>query len=531
MNATVRHIVFIIAAMVLLPGCTKKLRDLYNDPDQTTQPSIEKFFTKMLDNDRMRPSYWEFRTFVAMHTGIYTQSLGYINTSTVYQQNLSYTQDRWSDFYRPGPNGGGAMAQYRSIESAYANLNNAEKQDVTIFLQAAKVIMLDQASQMVDLWQDIPFSEAGSINATGDVIMPKFDDGKTVYDFVLAELKNASDYFASAQLSTNVQAVFSKQDILLFGNLDKWRRYTNSIRLRLLMRISFSDETRAKTEVLTLLGSPGAFPLVDGGNSYQPASTDILLQPLTNYTDDLHNALTEITNYSAPDYLLNTVMKPSSDPRIPVMFDKYGRTVADVFIPNTDYKALPVNMPSETQLMQLGNYAILDSATFLFNNKMPGILITAPEVNLLIAEAYQRWGGGDPKMYYEKALRQSIAFYYYLNSLNTITRAPLPVPADSSISNFLQSPTVSFAGTAEEKLAKIWTQKWVHFSFLQSVQSWSEIRRTGYPQLSFYPSALPGYELPPTRLLYPTSETTYNPNYNTVKGKDIRTGKIFWMVR
>jgi hypothetical protein len=513
-------------------SCKKKLADLYNDPDQTTQPSIEKFFTEMLDNDRIRPSYWEVRTFLVMHTGIYTQSVGYLNNTFVYQQNPSYTQDRWNDFYRPGANGGGVMAHYRSIEKAYADITDVQqKTELNVFVQAARIIMLDQASQMVDMWGDIPFSEAGSINASGEIVMPKFDNAKDVYTYILDGLKTASDYFAFARLSQSTQSGFSRQDILMAGNLEKWRRYANSLRLRLLMRISFYDEAKARADVLNILNNPVLYPLIDGSSGYSPQSADILLQPLTNFTDNLNNALTELNNYSAPRYMLNSVMKPSGDPRIPVMFDKFGRTVNSIFIPNTDYNGLPVNMTAEQQQQNIGNYAMVDSATFLLNSKLPGIVMTAAEVNFLKAEAYERWGNGDAKAAYETAVKQSIAFYYYLNSLNTTTATPLTAPDASVVNSFLQNPQINYSGTANEKLEKTAVQKWVHFGFLQSVHSWAEYRRTKYPQLSFSPSTLPGYELPPSRLVYPTSETAYNHNYILVQPRDTRNTKIFWDVK
>lgn len=489
----------------------------------------------MLNNDRVRPSYWNIRTFVVMHTGIYTQSVAYLNNSTMYQQNPSYTQDRWNDFYRPGDVGNGnsgIMAHYRLIEKTVNGMTDAQQiADANPFLMAAKIIMLDQASQMVDCWGDLPFSEAGSVNTSGEIVMAKFDDDKQIYDAILDGLKTAAAYFAHARLSGSAQTIFNRQDILLKGQLDKWQRYANSVRLRLLMRISFADEEKAKTEVLNILNNPSVFPVVDGAGGYDPKVTDVLLQPLSSYTGDLHNALTEITNYSAPEYMLNTVLKPSGDPRIPVLFDKFGRTVGDLFIPNTDYNGLPVNYTAEQQQVNIGRFAILDSATFLYNPKLPGMVITASEVNFLKAEAWERWGGGDAKSAYETALRQSIGFYYHLNGLDTFIRKPLPLPTAAAIDSFLNNAQVSYTGTAAEKLAKIWTQKWVHFGFLQSVQSWAECRRTKTPALQFYTSSLPGYELPPSRLVYPASETAYNPNYALVRNKDLRNEKIFWDVK
>ena len=533
MNKQVLYIITIVILVTTsLTGCRKKLADLYYDPDQTTQPSIEQFFTQLINNNRVRPSYWEMRTFVVMHTGIYTQSVSYLNAITAYQQNANYTQDKWNDFYRAGTTekgSGGVMALYRLIEKLYGSITNeSEKANMEVFLMAARIVLYDQTSQIVDMWGDIPYSEAGSVNTSDQIVMAKFDQAADIYNSIIDGLKDAANYFSNLQISTTAQSLFSKQDILLGGQLDKWQRYANSIRLRLLMRISYFDEAKAKTEVLNMLNNPSLYPLADGSSTYTPATTDILLQQLSLHNDDLHLALTEVFNYSAPDYLLNTVMKPCNDPRIPVLFDKYGRTVGNQFIPNTDYNGLPVNLTAEAQQQSLGSYAIVDSATFLYNTSLPGIVITASEVNFLKAEAFERWGGGDAAAAYETAVRQSVIFYYYLNGLNKTTRTPLSLPADAAIDAFLQTDPIKYTGTSDEKLAKIWVQKWVHFGFLQSIESWAEYRRTKYPQLKFYPSTLPGYELPPSRLVYPASETSYNANYASVKSKDIRTGKIFW---
>jgi Starch-binding associating with outer membrane len=86
-------------------------------------------------------------------------------------------------------------------------------------------------------------------------------------------------------------------------------------------------------------------------------------------------------------------------------------------------------MPIDQQQIHIGKFAILDSATFLYNSKLPGIVITASEVNFLKAEAFERWGGGDAKIFYEKAIRQSVGFYF---------RVKMPVIIEVS-SPFLQN--------------------------------------------------------------------------------------------
>ncbi|WP_207532398.1 SusD/RagB family nutrient-binding outer membrane lipoprotein [Desertivirga arenae] len=520
-------ICLLAGSATMLSGCKDQLEEKYFNPDKSTTADVPGLFSAMLNNDRVRPSYWNVRTFLLPHAAVYSQTASFTNGNTAYQQNENYAQGYWNDFYAPTSNGGGPLSLYREMENAYSAMPADQQKTNEVIMKAAMVVLYDEASKMVDLWGDIPFSEAGSLHSNSTITYGKFDDQKELYSTIISGLDAASTYFSTA--TTN--ATFSRYDILLSGNVDKWRRYANSIRLRLLMRMSNAEENTAKTEILKMLASPTQYPLVDGGNvaAYNPASSDILLRPLTTNTDNLNSALTEIGSYSAPDYMLNTVMLPANDPRIPVMFDKYGRTTNNVFVPNPTWRAQPVSFTSEQQASTLADYAILDSATFLQNRNMPGIVITAPEVNFIKAEAYQRWGGGDAKAAYDLALRQSVTFYYFLNHLNTTLKTEA-TPATSVIDAFVNNSSASYTGTDAQKLSKIYTQKWLHFGFLQSIQAWSEYRRTNTPSLTFPVQTLVNYQNPPTRLVYPSEEKTFNPNYDAVRAEDTRTTKIFWDV-
>ncbi|MCJ8209256.1 SusD/RagB family nutrient-binding outer membrane lipoprotein [Mucilaginibacter sp. RS28] len=527
----VKNIGYAALLVLSLGSCKKSIDDKFNNPEKTSTVSIPYMFTAMLNNDRVRPSYWNYRTFVLTATAEYAQT-DYLPTSnTVYQPNDGYMGNRWEDFYHPTGNGSGPMALYKVMEGVYNKMSADDKKTNDVIMNAARVTLYDQASQMVDCWGDIPFSEASSLETSASVQNGKFDDQKALYKTFIDGLDAANTYFASAQLSTLAANSFTKQDILLGGSVDKWRRYTNSIRLRLLMRMSFYDENTAKTEVTKMLSNPTQYPLIDGGSvgSYSPSSSDVLLTPLTNYTNSLQSALTEGGSFYAPDYMLNKVMNPSNDPRIPVVYDKYGQTINNTFVPNATYRAMPIDLPAAQQESDATKYAIVDSVTFLTNSKLPGIVITAPEVNFLKAEAFERWGGGDAKAAYETAVTQSVYFYYYLNSLGTGTK---PVLNTASIAPFLSSSVVAYTGAQTDKLAKIWTQKWVHFGFMQGTQAWAEYRRTKYPQLTF-PSTgkLSGYTTPPNRLTYPSIERGFNSHYADVRAKDTRDAKIFWDVK
>jgi hypothetical protein len=522
----------ICLALVVTTGCQDELSERYQSSDSGATPSIGEFFTSMLNNDRVRPSYWNISTFVNWHIGVYSQSVAFLTSQSMYQQNEAYTQERWDDFYRPGANGSGVVAVFREIEKAYNNLPQSKKADAELFLNAARIVLYDQTAQMVDLWGDVPFNDAGGLNANGKIIYPEFDKAEEIYTSIIADLNVVSEYFAKAQWTTTALSSFGKQDILLSGSTAKWRQYCNSLRLRLLMRVSFSNEQFARERVIEMLNDPASYPMLDA-TDYVAGVNDVLLHPVTTYIHDLHEAFTDWTNFPAPYYALEQVLKPANDLRIPVLYDRYGSEKTGSFVPNAGYNAMPLTSTQNEQKENIEEYAILDSVTFLFNSKLPGVVMTSSEVSFLKAEAHERWGGGDASTEYLNGIRNSIKFYFYLNSLNTIGSSSqhLDLPANSEIESFLASEPVAYTGTVGEKLEKIWTQKWLHSGFLQAGECWSELRRTGYPAVVFHPALLTGYELPPNRLTYPENEKMYNENYAKVSSLDLRETKIFWQVK
>lgn len=539
------HISCFIALVITMSGCKKQLEEYYTNPDKTTSPTIEKLFSSMMDNNRVRPQYWDLRTLQLNQMGKYCQSSSFVNEESAYTQTDSYIQDRWNDFYTPNnqttnansdQSGSGPVAQYRTMQRLYRNLPIDERPNMEVFMMAGKVLLLDQAAQMVDMFGDIPFSEAGSLDLSATVSNPKFDLQNEVYDTVITQLKEMADWFAAATLNTVAASAFSNQDYVNHGSMTKWRRYINSLRLRYLMRQSFVYEDRAKTEIQEILSNPLQYPLVDGdgvGDNYSPYNTDVLIFPLTNYTNSLSNAFTEIHAHAAPDYMLNTVMLPSNDPRIPMMFDKWGTTNNGVFYPNATYRAMSQQWTEKQQNDSINYFSTIDSTTYRFNSHLPGIMMSAAETNFLKAEAFERWGlsGGTAAASYNLAVRQSIALAYYLHSTNTTQYESLTQPSTADVDAFIAKPAIAYTGTSDEKLGKIWTQKWLAYGFTQCGQAWAEYRRTKYPQITIWVSTDGIYPYPPTRFLYPGSERGYNTSYKDVKAKDTRDTKIFWDVK
>lgn len=510
-------------------SCKKTLEKDYLNPETTTTGSMSKLLAGMFLNPRIHPSYYDYATFILPTLSGYSQLTALSPGTQMYIPSINYNQSRWDHYYSGSMpsdlgsidynyNGPGIMSSYREMQTTYAALSASEQAKQLLFLECAKVILYDQTAQVVDLWGDVPFSKAGSLNTDRTVVNPPFDNAAGLYDTLIAGLKEVNNYFATTTVAPESQAELTKEDILLGGNVTAWRRYANSLRLRLLMRISYYNETEAKAEVTTMLGDPTTYPMITSNTQ----NVTLKMSGLT-LKSDIKGALT-LSPY-APAYLLDTLMVNNADPRTAVLWDS---------VQGQSYKGFPSN-GTVSEYETPGLYATYDTVTFMYNYNVPGVLFTAAEVSFLSAEANERWGAGSTAAAtsYSNGIHQSTDFYYSINqsaNLSSGSWASTPSPASAAVDAYVAN--VAYTGTQAQKLAKIATQNWINYFILQAGQAWAEVRRTGYPVLPFFTSSNGNAQLPPTRLLYPPNEQLYNAtNYAAVSGKDTRSTKIFWQVK
>ena len=506
----------IIATGVLITGCKKSEFDNnYLDPDQSVTATIPTLYAGLLYNEKVMPRYWNLYTFQIPVMGTYSQTAGYTQSNKVYEQPINYTQTRWEYFYTS------TMARYREIEKYYGKLTtDADKSGYQLFLETGRIFMYDQAAQIVDLWGDIPFSTAGQLNTTGTIVLASYDKASDIYTNILTDLKRISDYLSTVSPDAFYQTQFATYDYLNKGSITQWRKYANSLMLRLAMRISYKDESTAKSLVQTILGNSTKYPLVDAAAEsikFQPPGTTSNLTVLKDIRTGFE------VNPFAPGKMIDDIMAPANDPRLPIYFKENK---------NGEYHGVP-NTWNATRVADstTKNYfSRWDSTTFTENNLFPGIVITAAEVSFLKAEAYERWGGGTAKTAYETGVKQSIQFYVGVNNASDYGGAKDAMPSDAAIAIYLANPIVAY-GT--NNLAKIATQKWIDFGVMQANQAWAEWRRTKFPTLTFPTDASSVLSPnPPNRLLYPGTEASLNAtNYAAVKSSDVITTKVFWDVK
>ncbi|MGB8193336.1 MAG: SusD/RagB family nutrient-binding outer membrane lipoprotein [Chitinophagaceae bacterium] len=349
-------------------------------------------------------------------------------------------------------------------------------------LAVAKIMKAYFMWHITDRWGDVPYTEA--LKTKGD-FTPKYDTQKAIYDSLFILLDQANTMIVTGNITN---------DIIYGGDVAKWKRLGNSIRLLMALRLSEVDQTKAKDEFNKALTA-----------GVMTSNTDNLvfkhLPEAANQNYWYGQVVGLNRKWWALSETLVAKMKPVNDPRLAIYGDK--NTVGN-------YIGLEFG---KTDLSG-ADPSLLGAA--IIKQDAPVSLVTYAQVLFARAEAAKRgWiTGGDAvaKTNYDLAIDQSVR--QWNNNSTTGLAAMMAAP------EIIYDPA-----KAMEQIA---TQRWVHL-FMHGYEAWAEWRRTGFPVLT-----TPGGKQVPTRQGYPVEEQFNNTaNYNEAVqrqfgGKDDLYGKVWW---
>lgn len=555
-------------ALLSTTSCSDSSFDAkYEDPSKTSTVGVPQVFTAVLykGNKWMNPVY--YRYYVQSTTsGFYSGVIGNANNRGRFRgAGEGYFNTRWQDFYD-------MLTQYRLLEDNYNKLNETEQPSNKIFLLLGRTVMQAQLHEVLSIWGDVPYKGASTIWKSSDYADAKkkdvYDSDVDTYKQILVDLKEVGDYFAAGNLNANGVANLKRQDFTLAnGNTDIWQRYVNSLRLRIALHLATNGEcvTVAKAAIKEILENPSTYPLIDDNTKNQGVAADTQTDDF-NYGKSVSQALNSSPYSSGSQAMLDAMHVPStgypnanSDPRLPLVYDPNpsGRYVAyDVNKSNTDISNLEsdsIKVYQSKGIKSANYYCVIDSqavqgwANYQGNERLPACWLNAAEVSLSIAECYLKGYGvtanaAKAKDYFIKGVVQSFAYYKELKTNSTLYKA-----IDNTYFND------SYAGKRKTKLpteaqaqayaTQIWdgtelvvaTQLWLNFSFMNELEAWNVVRRTGYPKVTFATDAqVSSYPKPAHRLPYPSDELTYNAdNVQAAITKNYKesTGfytKLFW---
>ena len=336
--------------------------------------------------------------------------------------------------------------------------------------QAIGLIMRSYAfSQLTDVYGDIPYKEA--LLGTKGTTYPKYDAQKDVYAGLVADLKTASDLI-------NAKTVNKDGDILFGGNMTLWKKFANSLSLRLLNRMLDKADApiNAKTEMARILGDPAKYPVL-ASNADNVQLLYLADAPNNNpvnqnrKTRDDHRVSKSLTDR----------LTALNDPRLAVFANKDATTGKYVGV---------ANGLTNTEAGNLGLAKTSKIGDYFTAARVPGVLLSFAELNFIRAEAALKGvtAAGDAAAAYEAGIRASM------------TQFGATLPAD-----YLKTVTLQ-TGTAG--LTQVLEQKWLAL-FGQDLEAWTEFRRTGIPALKA-PTVSYNDGLIPQRLPYPASEENLN---------------------
>lgn len=510
MKTIFKSILAFTVVMLLAANCTSDFEDLNTDP---TKASIEDFDPNyLLTTSQLRYSGsadFSYETWRAqlIYTSTMVQHfstvLGYW-AGDKYSQNTAYLWSYWERAYDEQVK---QVVDLVELSRGVPELNNMH--------QVARIMRVLIFHRITDLYGDVPYSEAG-LGFYKRKFNPKFDTQQFIYEDMLKELDEAS-----AALGSGTDASLTG-DLIYSGNLDKWKRFANSLMLRLGMRLTKVDVGAAKTWAEQAFQGGLMQSIDDNAFIVHQGSGG---RPTINRISQVLNLGDESTyvkwSKTFIDYLKNT-----NDPRLSVLASTTN--AAGIFgQPNGKDLAGGAHDLSTAPDFDAG----LGVASFagpnlaiLADNSGPTFFQTYAEVELLLAEAAERgWSvGADAQTHYNNGVRAAMEQLSQFNAAATVS--------DPEITGFLAAnPYVPADG-----FEMINTQYWVA-TILNDYESFANWRRSGFPNLTpvNHPNGVTGGVIP-RRFIYPTTESSVNgANLQEAVsripgGQDVITARVWW---
>ena len=502
---------FIILVFVALVGsaCKESFFDINTNPNSLPTASPSYVFTNALNTtstNMIGPnetgSYW---------SGQWTQGNGYIISTTLFAYNFTNGDFNYWDGY------------YDNLQDYEFVIKNADSYNQKYLKGPAKIMKAMLFQQLVDMYGNVPYTDA--LKGT-EVLAPKFDDQKAIYESLITLLDEAivdlkANAFASA---------FTGSDIVFKGNTTKWAQFANSLKMRILIRqakVSGKD-AYIKTEINKIVSEGSGFITGEevgvGGPTFYLATAGKLNPIYERWGYDPNGAKKALNNYPRLTQFLFTGLKAAGDTlRLKRIAYANGGESGTPGVSNqkeiaANYNGTPFGVSSgylPANTSSLGPSLIVKGE---YNR--PTIIMTASEIQFLLAEAKQRYSDvtlpGTAKAYFEEGIKQS---FRVLGA----SVAGAEVFKGSKINNY------DFDASTD-KLAAIAIQKWVALTNFSGLEAWAEYRRTNLP-VTPQSIQIVGETKRPLRFFYPNTELGSNGENVKAQGTiDVFATKLFWDV-
>lgn len=562
-----KKIILLFTGLLLVStiSCTDDFNEINEQPDALDVSDVSaKFFVTSVQQKVFRNDIFKLWYGDIFHSDQFAGHMAGGHSDYVFAGDFGW--DYWNaltDNGSWGPYSGmnSALTSYMNLVGEGGTLENDQYYAIGLIVKGIYYQLF------TDLFGSIPYSEASN----PDINLPKFDDQIDIYKGIIAELDEAISIIGSNTTTGSGVDMLAENDVIFNGNMQNWKKLANSVKLRLALRAhgapgeNFSANVVSEALASGVLAETDAFVPGDG-------EAFIWADGTASYGDVWHTWTNARWKVGEP--MIN-IMKDDNDPRLAVIAkpSEGGSVTIDLTVRNaetsaivekhknflkstldkaglvldTDYTWVEANDELTITMDENTHYVGLPLRTNdllkrylnakLFsdpnenltqklmegNAMLPTPVMLAADTHFMIAEAILRGlAPGDAAAYYQSGLRKAMAYW------ETITGATLD-----------ESNMSPLTGTTDEMMEQVSTQRWLA-NYLNSAESWSIIRKTGYPSsavitstdddvISFAGQLNGAY---PYRLRYGTG--VYNSNQANVEaavakqGPDVMATKLWW---
>lgn len=466
-----------ILLTILLASCTKNFEEINTDPNRVNRISPGTLLNPILyevGSFNMRKA--DDFTFNLMQDALpFPSTSGGIHRYDVSENSGNST---WTTYYR-------WLTNVKEMYVAAVDQKDPNYQAIAMTLNAMIY------ANLTDCFGDIPMEEA----ARGDegIFRPKFTTQKKVYEKIIADLDSANNLYLTTK------PMIYGTEMLYANNISNWKRFTNSLQMRLLLRLSKRTEMGSLVKLKSIIDNPAKYPVFTANDQ----AAVIKLSGVTPFVSPWGRAI-DFTTFRAAGLFFTNNLNDFNDPRRDKILTQARNKAGTSSI---GYKGIPSGYAgSDSQF----DYIPSNMNIALATAPMSVVLMSYAEVEMIKAEAeFRNNNTVAAKAAYEKGVKASVEQW----------GAILP-------SDYFTNLKAAYNGTIE----RIMLQKY-YALFFTDFQQWFEYRRTGFPVLPVGAGML-NNQIMPVRYRYPPSvQSTNTENYNnavTAMGGDNINIKVWW---
>ncbi|HEX6180651.1 MAG TPA: SusD/RagB family nutrient-binding outer membrane lipoprotein [Chitinophagaceae bacterium] len=368
-------------------------------------------------------------------------------------------------------------------------------------------------SLLTDTYGDVPYFESNKAKKElGGIIEPKFDKQKDIYLDIFKQLEKANEL-----LKSNT-AIPASSDPVFYGNISRWRKFGNSLYLRLLLRISGKAEVSAEAiaKIKDIVETNAAnYPIMTSNDE----SAILRFTGVPPYTSPLVTVREQDFRFPgiASFFIDNLVVW--NDPRIDISLGTNGINRWAIAPYQGAFTGIPSGYVPGTVPDKKSYFYSMTSTSSLQTEPLAGMILNYAELKFILAEAALKgWISSSAETHYNEGVQASIK--QWLPNWN--------VP----VTTYLQNADMQWATatTMDMRMERIHLMKY-YALFLVDLQQWFEYRRTGRPILP-KGAGLKNNGIMPARMTYPVYVQSTNPtNYKAAvaaQGPDVISTQVWW---